>query len=203
MTQKGAYPLRPKDIRVIKTRKTLRQAFLRLSQSSDFDQITIESLCQEAMVRRTTFYRHFHDKYDFLGHVLQSLLDQIQSDLLPSYNALPAADYYYQLSVHILEMIQDHSHFFYSLFHSRYHDLVNQEVIQRIQIIINREIPQRHQVNSANSHRDIPFLTRFFASGLLALIQDWVLKNFPTSKEQFARQINQVSLTFWQNYLDK
>lgn len=202
MPQKGAWPLRQKDIRVLKTQKALRQSFLTLSQNSDFDQITIDSLCQEAMVRRTTFYRHFHDKYDFLGHVLQSLLDQVQRDLLPSYNTLSAPDYYYQLSCLILELIQDQSHFFKSLFQSRYHDLVSQEVTQRIQTIINRELSQENQAKTANPHLDISFLNHFFASGLLALIQDWVLKDFPTSKEKLARQISQISLTFWQNYLD-
>lgn len=69
--------LNQKDLRVRRTRKLLWEALLTLLSVSKrpFDTITINEICEQAMVHRTTFYKHFEDKYDLLayGYELQSI----------------------------------------------------------------------------------------------------------------------------------
>ncbi len=54
------------DLRVQRTYKLLRDAIVSLLAQKNFDQITVQEICEQAMVRRTTFYQHFEDKQDFL-----------------------------------------------------------------------------------------------------------------------------------------
>ena len=53
------------DLRVIRTHQQLEEAFRALSFRTDPDAFTIQQLCDEAGIRRTTFYQHFEDKHDF------------------------------------------------------------------------------------------------------------------------------------------
>ena len=53
------------DLRIEKTRKALKRAFLELLEKESFENITVAELCDLAEVRRATFYTHFPDKYSF------------------------------------------------------------------------------------------------------------------------------------------
>ncbi|MFC7558721.1 TetR/AcrR family transcriptional regulator [Paenibacillus farraposensis] len=57
------------DLRVKRTHKLLWSALgeLLLDPKKEFSSITINEICEKAMVHRTTFYKHFVDKYDLLN----------------------------------------------------------------------------------------------------------------------------------------
>lgn len=58
------------DLRVIKTRKSIMQAFIKLSDEKDFKNITLKDITQQALINRATFYYHFSDIYDLLDKAL-------------------------------------------------------------------------------------------------------------------------------------
>lgn len=53
------------DLRIEKTYKALITAFGELLEERPYEQITVAMLCERAMIRRTTFYKHFADKAEF------------------------------------------------------------------------------------------------------------------------------------------
>lgn len=56
------------DLRVRRTRKLLWDALMELLGESGrtFESLTVAEICERAMVHRTTFYKHFEDKYHLL-----------------------------------------------------------------------------------------------------------------------------------------
>lgn len=54
------------DLRVRRTYKLLWKAFEELLSEQHFSSITVNQICEKAMVHRTTFYKHFEDKFDLL-----------------------------------------------------------------------------------------------------------------------------------------
>ena len=58
------------DLRVIKTKRNIKQAFIEMLCEMDYEQITVQALTQRAMVNRKTFYSHY-DNLDELLHELQ------------------------------------------------------------------------------------------------------------------------------------
>lgn len=58
------------DPRIIRTRKLLMDAFIKLTYKRDFKDITIKAITDEATVNRATFYSHFKDKYDLVDAVI-------------------------------------------------------------------------------------------------------------------------------------
>ena len=66
--------MKNKDLRVEKTEQALLNALFETLRTKDFGQITVQDLCDKALVRRSTFYRRFDDKYDLLKLLIQKLI---------------------------------------------------------------------------------------------------------------------------------
>jgi AcrR family transcriptional regulator len=61
------------DLRVRRTRKLLWDALLALLRNRSFESLTIQEICDQAMVHRTTFYKHFEDKFHLLSYGLEEI----------------------------------------------------------------------------------------------------------------------------------
>src|SRR5260221_7231882 len=48
-----------------------------LMVEGDFESITVNDICERAMVHRTTFYKHYEDKYGLLYHGIQDELNAL------------------------------------------------------------------------------------------------------------------------------
>ena len=53
------------DLRITKTYRALTEAFFELLSQKKFEDITVNEICNRAVVRRATFYKHFGDKFEF------------------------------------------------------------------------------------------------------------------------------------------
>jgi AcrR family transcriptional regulator len=70
------------DPRIMRTRRLLIEAFIRLAPIKSFKDITIKDITDEAEVNRATFYAHFVDKYDLQEAVLsENILKNIHEKL--------------------------------------------------------------------------------------------------------------------------
>ena len=72
------------DLRVRRTRKMLHEALIELTIEKGFAAVTVQDLAERAMVNRSTFYRHFVDKYALLRSYLQDLYQLIEAEAGPS-----------------------------------------------------------------------------------------------------------------------
>lgn len=64
---------RKEDLRILKTQNALKTALSKLLESHNFNLITVNDICEEALISRSTFYSHFEDKYDLLQRCLATL----------------------------------------------------------------------------------------------------------------------------------
>ncbi len=63
------------DLRVVKTMKQIDQALLSCLSDTPFDKITVEQLCQAALINRSTFYKYYTSKYDLMDRYLERALE--------------------------------------------------------------------------------------------------------------------------------
>ena len=71
------------DLRVKRTRKLLKDAFMELWRERSFDSITVQDIADRAMVNRTTFYLHFQDKYTLFDQAGRDRFQQFVAMRLP------------------------------------------------------------------------------------------------------------------------
>lgn len=65
------------DLRVKKTLRGLREAFIRLILRQGYDSISIQDIADEAETARVTFYRHYKDKEELLTDCLNTLYEEL------------------------------------------------------------------------------------------------------------------------------
>lgn len=65
------------DLRILKTRRAIKEAFLTLIQIKGYERITIQDIAAEAMINRNTFYLHYLDKPDLLESLCQESIDKL------------------------------------------------------------------------------------------------------------------------------
>lgn len=68
------------DIRIVKTRNSIMNAFLELRAKKAIEKITVKELCEKAMINKSTFYFHFADIYALSEY----LENQIACDVIAS-----------------------------------------------------------------------------------------------------------------------
>ena len=66
------------DLRVIRTRKAIRDAFCSMIMEMDYPDITIKELTQRAMINRNTFYLH----YESMDALLRELQEEIAGEFI-------------------------------------------------------------------------------------------------------------------------
>ena len=71
------------DLRVLKTRKLIRDAFLKLIEEKGFEDITINDISDNAMINRSTFYLHYTDKYDLLDKTVDDVITKLMNLVEP------------------------------------------------------------------------------------------------------------------------
>lgn len=65
------------DLRIEKTYRALFEAFTALLEEHRFEDVTVAMLCERAMIRRTTFYKHFRDKNAYFAFYIDELMDSL------------------------------------------------------------------------------------------------------------------------------
>lgn len=69
------------DLRIIKTLKQIDCALLDSLKVCPFHKITVEMLCKNALINRSTFYKYYLDKYDLLEKYLRKTLDEFRENI--------------------------------------------------------------------------------------------------------------------------
>ena len=52
------------DLRIEKTEKGIKNAFIELRSKKPLEKITVRELCEIARINKSTFYSHYKDIYD-------------------------------------------------------------------------------------------------------------------------------------------
>lgn len=70
------------DLRVVRTRRMIKEAFLELMSTIGFPKITVENLAKKAFISRNTFYLHYTDKFDLLNQLEDEILDGLKKIMM-------------------------------------------------------------------------------------------------------------------------
>jgi len=65
----------PENPQFIRTDKAIKQALISLLKTKPFEKITVQDILDETPVTRSTFYKHFHDKYEIAEKMQEDFFD--------------------------------------------------------------------------------------------------------------------------------
>ncbi|GHO51035.1 TetR/AcrR family transcriptional regulator [Ktedonospora formicarum] len=109
MTQK---PEEIEDLRVRRTRKLLQQAFIEITVEKGFAALTIRDITERAMVNRSTFYRHYLDKYDLLEQYMNEIYEMTEDQSASAEKQKPDSQGTSSGPLNLLKHIQQNAEFY-------------------------------------------------------------------------------------------
>ena len=78
----------PQNPQFLRTDKAIRQALINLLKIKPFEKITVQDILDETPVTRSTFYKHFHDKYEIIER-MQDEYFQSRAELQTAIHSSP------------------------------------------------------------------------------------------------------------------
>ena len=69
------------DLRIVKTKSLIKNAFLELRKKKPIEKITVKELCQNAQINKSTFYSHYNDIFDLSDTLENEVVDNILSNV--------------------------------------------------------------------------------------------------------------------------
>jgi len=180
------------DLRIVRTRKMLRDAMIALAIQKGFANITINDIVGLAMVNRATFYRHYQDKYD----LVESYLDELYTEL----NAAPTSPHPGEPNpglVKLFEHIRENEAFYramlgphgYSGFGERIRRLTEATLHARWQASPLAERPVQ---------MPLPMVLSYLSHASYGALVWWLEDGMTHSPEQMARWLHQLTLAAFQ-----
>lgn len=64
------------DLRVLKTNELIRNTFLELLAQKEFTEISVKEITVKARINRSTFYKHYEDKYLLRDSIVDHMLEE-------------------------------------------------------------------------------------------------------------------------------
>ena len=182
---------KPLDLRIQKTYKALIDAFLQLLQTKRFENITINELCELAMVRRATFYKHFADKYEFFTFFVQWIQNEFRNRFAHKEQDRNGVSPYIDIIRFALDFLDENETLVHSVMESNAFPLLLDLISE--QIIL--DVKERLQADQ-NSGKELllsPELMAFSYTGaLLNILRWWTGHKAQMSKEEIVAQIQKV-----------
>lgn len=87
------------DLRVIKTKKNIEESFLRLLEMKSFSAVTVQNILDEALINRSTFYKHYSDKYDLARRMSDQLSQEFKAMVEKRFQASQSSEIYEHIDV--------------------------------------------------------------------------------------------------------
>ena len=163
------------DLRVYKTKKAIREAFLELRKTKPLEKIKVSDVCDLAMCIRATFYRYYQDIYDLNDQLEDEAINRLVSTFEDKEALLFKTESYLKALYISLEQNYD---YYYTLFHDR------KDVLT---IKIEKQTLEFYKTRYATNMEE-EILISFIIHGILYTIDEYLFiheKEHPSSFGEF------------------
>ncbi|WP_234121614.1 TetR/AcrR family transcriptional regulator [Clostridium hydrogenum] len=179
------------DLRVIRTYKSLTEAFLQLMSKKHFEDITVNELCEMAMIRRTTFYKHFADKYEFFGFFVRRLQSDFDAINPASKDYSDPYSFYISITRDVLNFFKYHEQFVSMVLGSNLLptllNILSEQIISDITGKIKIAIKKGVSVSASPE-----IVASFFTGAIINTIGYWLMQKKKISEEELIKEVEKI-----------
>ena len=179
---------KPLDLRIQKTHQALIQAFLKLLEEKRFENITVNEICERAMVRRATFYKHFGDKYEFFTYMVQYIQESFRQHTPRTDSDSNGIDPYVQIVDNTLSFLEQNEGLVNSVMESSAYPILLNLISEQIV----RDAKQHFRQDEKNGKKLLlssELMAQAYTGALINIARWWVRHKDRAGKEEMIRQI--------------
>ncbi|MDM8214171.1 TetR/AcrR family transcriptional regulator [Enterococcus hirae] len=164
------------DLRVLRTKKMIMEAFIKLVEEKGLDQVTVQDIASQAMINRATFYAHYKDKQDLYDQIFEyaftTFSDIIEAAPLMEKNRIRVKRIERVLT-NIYQNIHENREFFLTLTQSSSLELLRQRLAQ---LIAEKYANIFAQLRITENEIEVPidFIIEYMTSIFIGTLHWWI-----------------------------
>ena len=185
------------DLRVIKTKKAIRNAFAELLSEKDIQKITIKDIADAAVINRKTFYNYYAGVY--------SVVDEIENEIIMAFNdALRDVDFRqllhepYEIFKKLTSIINSDLDFYSHLMKMDSNASLISKIIQALELNVKKTFSEQISINK--STLDLAF--DYAVAGMITVYQKWFNSDRTQSIEDISKSLSIIISTGVNGLLD-
>lgn len=176
------------DKRIIKTRTSIKKAFMELMETNKISKISVSELAAKALVNRSTFYLHYTDVQSVAADIESEIAERISSSI----DDFAIDDIYgsiYSLFAKLTNRLEENQSMKRYIIFSTNSDYIVSKIKE-----IFAEKTKKSILNILNcNEKNIEYQLTFAAAGIIDCYVKWVRDNNSTSLEYVMREVGRIT----------
>ncbi len=166
------------DFRIEKTYLFLHNAFTELLNEKRFEDFTVNELCERAMIRRTTFYKHFADKYEYFAFYIKEIASDFQKQIPSDVRCDDLRGHILHMSRELLDFMNSQRKLVFHVLDSNLYPILQDSLFEVIMYDI-LGVLRNTEAAKHMSERKLEKIATFYSGGLLSVIQMLIKQGEP------------------------
>lgn len=163
--------------KVLQTKRILAEQLMELLEHKSFKKITVNDICQSALISRSTFYLHFEDKYQLFRYCMEQERERLEAAIQEKEIK--------DVILLTLDLLLEKKDFYRNTLAAETDQEMNDIFMTSFCRFFAARIEERqragHPVN-----KSVSIAGAFYAGGVTAANVQWIKNNFDISKEEMA-----------------
>ena len=182
------------DRRILRTKKSIRQAFLQLLSEKSLTQITVKELSEQADINRKTFYMYYSNIEDILSELENELVQKLvlvfEKELFEN-ETFDSYSFFENLNRTILEDIE--------LYRILNHADLLSHLIKRAKDALISVFFRKYNIPAASDNERYILYAEYAASGILSMYTKWFSSDSHMSLEELTKTAAEITLYGFQH----
>lgn len=176
------------DLRIQKTYQALSGALLEAMGEKPFEDIRVNELCDRAMVRKSTFYKHFGDKYELLAFVVRQGLRQFDAQIGEGSADMDPVDSYGRIIDCLFDYLRGHEPLIRSVSGSVCFplvlDILSEQIVRDIRDKLREDCRKVYKMPASPE-----VMAPFFVGAVAECVKQWMAGGRKMEEGDLKRQI--------------
>ncbi|CCY07328.1 MAG: TetR family transcriptional regulator [Coprobacillus sp.] len=165
------------DKRIINSRNKIESSFINCMMNKTIDEITINEICNEANINRSTFYEHYLDKNDLYKEIETMVTNKISESFDDKFMSLTLNDGL----KHLYTFIHSHKHEFIFVARDYYKSNAQLSLFKIFSTFV-----------SMHTKYNDTFFLHFVFWGFINTSYEWVISDYQKSVEEMVIDISRI-----------
>ena len=183
------------DMRIIKTREAIAEAFIRLLETTEYTDITVTAIAREARISRKTFYLHYNSTDELLRQMMEANIAEMIEEVKASGEfGLTANEALKKFTVIVFDLLINHPYLNSNLVRCMHlHTFLDMAKTPLVELLT--EYFEEHGIPRPEY---FDYWASYYLGGLSSIYETWVINDGnPAALEELAVAVgSSVAQTF-------
>ena len=185
------------DLRIQKTYLAFTNAFLQMMKEMPLEDIRVGELCERAMIRKSTFYKHFGDKYDLLAFVVRQTQEKFNAQVARESAGGSTIDHYMHLITLVLDFMEENEDLLQSAIQSNSFPMILSILSEQIILDIQQQL-KADALQGEKLPASADVMASFFVGGVLETVRCYLKKGKHFNKQELKKQLRMLLKLFYE-----